>query len=105
MYLSQLNEEDKQKTLEGKYIDRTKYALIRDGEIGIYFENIRFNSCFDNEEIKQIREVTDKKIDELNEFIKTVKAHVGIAKTKEEVEEILKRYEILDKKSGKLVIE
>lgn len=34
---------------------------------------------------------------------KTVKAHVGIAKTKEEVEEILTRYGIIDKK-GKLVI-
>ena len=49
--------------------------------------------------------IVDSKIEEVEEIVKTVKAHIGIAKTKEEVEEILKRYEILDKKSGKLVTE
>ena len=81
------------------------YIETIDFVYGFYFQNINFNSCFDDEDIKKIKEETDKKIQELEEFVKTVKAHVGIAKTKEEVEEILKRYEILDKKSGKLVTE
>lgn len=58
---------------------------------------------FITEEIEVLRQENQKKLEELNDLVKTVKAHVGIAKTKEEVEEILTRYGIIDKK-GKLVI-
>ena len=61
------------------------------------------NSDFKNDEIKSLENEMVNKINELNDLVKTVKAHVGIAKTKEEVEEILTRYGIIDKK-GKLVI-
>ena len=61
------------------------------------------NDCIRNEEIEKVESDMANKIEEINDLVETVKAHVGIAKTKEEVEEILTRYGIIDKK-GKLVI-
>ena len=68
------------------------------------YDGCYINTLFENEKIIEIKEITDKKLNELRSLAKTVKAHVAIAKTKEEVEEILTRYGILDKK-GKLVCE
>lgn len=58
---------------------------------------------FETDEIRSLKNEMTNRIQELDDFIKTVKAHVAIAKTKEEIEEILTRYGIL--KKGKLVIE
>lgn len=55
------------------------------------------------EEYYKLMNERESKLNEINDLFKTVKAHVGIAKTKEEVKEILTRYGIIDKK-GKLVI-
>ena len=60
------------------------------------------NHTYTNNEIMKLETDMVNKVEELNDLAKTVKAHVGIAKTKEEVEEILTRYGIIDKK-GKLV--
>lgn len=58
---------------------------------------------FETDEIRSLKNEMTNRIQELDDLIKIVKAHVAIAKTKEEIEEILTRYGIL--KKGKLVIE
>ncbi len=107
LYLSQFTEEEKNKMLLNSGIVFDNYKPLRERNIyngPINSENHYFiNFNFKNEEIESLENKMINKINELNDLVKTVKAHVGIAKTKEEVEEILTRYGIIDKK-GKLVI-
>ncbi len=99
LYLSQFTEEEKNEILIDKdCIDDSDMQLRISG--GCHFKYYT-NNNFHNEEYFEIMNDRDKKINELNDLIKMVKAHVGIAKTKEEVEEILERYGII--KKGKLV--
>lgn len=101
LYLSQFTEEEKNGILTGKdCIDDSDMQLRFSGGCHLKYYT---NNNFHNEEYFEIMNDRDKKINELNDLVKMVKAHIGIAKTKEEVEEILTRYEIIDKK-GKLVI-
>lgn len=105
LYLSQLSNEDLENIKNGIHIDSGKYPFVREaGRICLGYNNGYKNIGFKNEEIKKLENEMNNKIEELNDLVKTVKAHVGIAKTKEEVEEILTRYGIIDKK-GKLVVE
>lgn len=107
LYLSQFTEEEKNKMLLNSEIAFDNYKPLRERNIyngPINSENHYFiNFDFKNEEIERIESDMTNKIEEINDLVKTVKAHVGIAKTKEEVEEILTRYGIIDKK-GKLVV-
>lgn len=103
LFLSQLTEEDLQKVKEGKFIEYNKYPLVIDSDLFVDFEGGYRNYEFMNEEIKEILVDKSTKIDELRELKKQVQAHIAIAKTKEETEEILRAYGLLDKK-GKLVI-
>lgn len=103
LYTSQLDEKDLLKFREGKKIDSGKYPFVRFGEIGVTMSGAMIDPNFTNDEIVLNSLELSKKIDELHDLVKIVKAHVGIAKSKEEVEEILTRYGIIDKK-GKLVI-
>lgn len=103
LFLSQLTEEDLQKVKEGKFIEYNKYPLVIDSDLFVDFEGGYRNYEFMNEEIKEILVDKSTKIDELRELKKQVQAHIAIAKTKEETEEILRAYDLLDKK-GKLVI-
>ena len=103
LYISQLDEKDLLKFREGKKIDSGKYPFVRFEEIDVTMRGAMIDPDFTNDEIALNSLELSKKIDELHDLVKTVKAHVGIAKTKEEVEEILTRYGIIDKK-GKLVI-
>ena len=103
LYLSQLDDEDLEKLQNGKKIDYSKYPFYCTGEIELSYSGCYKNPCFINDEIEKIDNDIDDKISELTKLIKTVKAHVGIAKTKEEVEDILTKYDILDKK-GKLKV-
>lgn len=107
LYLSQFTEEEKNKMLLNSGIAFDNYKPLRERNIyngPINSENHYFiNFDFKNEEIERIESDMTNKIEEINDLVKTVKAHVGIAKTKEEVEEILTRYGIIDKK-GKLVV-
>lgn len=102
LYLSQFTEEEKNEILINQdMIDDTNMQLRVTGgpsEVKYYT-----NKNFHNEEYFEIMNDRDKKMNEINDLVKMVKAHIGIAKTKEEVEEILTRYGIIDKK-GKLVI-
>lgn len=102
LYLSQFTEEEKNKILINKdMIDDTDMQLRTTGgpsEVKYYT-----NKNFCNDDYYKLMDERESKINELNDLVKTVKAHVGIAKTKEEVEEILTRYGIIDKK-GKLVV-
>lgn len=104
LYLSQLSDEDLENIKNGIHIDSVKYPFVRDFEICLVYYGCYKNTDFKNDEIKKLENEMNNKIEELNDLVKTVKAHVGIAKTKEEVEEILTRYGIIDKK-GKLVVE
>ena len=105
LYLSQLSEEDTEKIKNGEEVDEEKYQFVRDGEIELDYDNCYINADFVNDEIKEINDNMSKQLKEVQDLAKLVKAHVGIAKTKEEVEEILERYGIIDKKTGKLVTE
>lgn len=102
LYLSQFTEEEKNKILINKdMIDDADMQLRTTGgpsEVKYYT-----NKNFCNDDYYKLMDERESKINELNDLVKTVKAHVGIAKTKEEVEEILTRYGIIDKK-GKLVV-
>lgn len=102
LYISQFTDEEIEKvkeTLEGL----SGYQKELQHKTSICEFGYFINSDFKNDEIKNLENEMVNKINELNDLVKTVKAHVGIAKTKEEVEEILTRYGIIDKK-GKLVI-
>lgn len=99
LYLSQFTEEEKNEILIGKdCIDDSDMQLRISGGCHLKYYT---NNNFHNEEYFEIMNDRDKKINEINDLMKMVKAHVGIAKTKEEVEEILERYGII--KKGKLV--
>lgn len=105
LYLSQFTEEEKNKMLLNPEIAFDNYKPLREKNICNGPTQYRYytNDCIRNEEIEKVESDMANKIEEINDLVKTVKAHVGIAKTKEEVEEILTRYGIIDKK-GKLVI-
>lgn len=105
LYLSQLSDEDSEKIKNGEEVDEEKYQFVRDGEIELDYDNCYINADFVNDEIEEINHNMSKQLKEVQDLAKLVKAHVGIAKTKEEVEEILERYGIIDKKTGKLVTE
>ena len=102
LYLSQFTEEEKSKILINQdMIDDDDMQLRTTGgpsEVKYYT-----NKNFRNDDYYKLMDERENKLNEINDLVKTVKAHVGIAKTKEEVEEILTRYGIIDKK-GKLVI-
>ena len=103
LYISQFTDEEIEKaneTLEGV----SGYQKELQHKTSICEFGYFINNDFKNDEIKNLENETINKINELNDLVKMVKAHVGIAKTKEEVEEILTRYGIIDKK-GKLVTE
>lgn len=103
LYLSQLDEEDLERLKNGEFIDRSKYPFVRDHKIQLMYSGCFKNYEFMNKEIKEIIDNYNNEMNRLSDFIKIVKAHVSIAKTKEEVEDILIKYEILNKK-GKMVI-
>lgn len=100
LYISQFTDEEIEKvkeTLEGL----SGYQKELQHKTSICEFGYFINSDFKNDEIESLENEMINKINELNDLVKTVKAHVGIAKTKEEVEEILERYGII--KKGKLV--
>ena len=102
LYLSQFTEEEKNKILINKdMIDDADMQLRTTG--GPSEAKYYTNKNFRNDDYYKLMDERENKLNEINDLVKTVKAHVGIAKTKEEVEEILTRYGIIDKK-GKLVI-
>lgn len=102
LYLSQFTEEEKSKILINQdMIDDVDMQLRTTG--GPSEAKYYTNKNFRNDDYYKLMDERENKLSEINDLVKTVKAHVGIAKTKEEVEEILTRYGIIDKK-GKLVI-
>ena len=105
LYLSQFTEEEIEDYNLKRYRlnDMDKQLKARNIRNGLDDYSYYINTCFSNEQIVKVESDMANKIEEINDLVKTVKAHVGIAKTKEEVEEILTRYGIIDKK-GKLVI-
>lgn len=100
LYLSQFTEEEKNKILINQdMIDDADMQLrITGGPSELKYYT---NKNFRNDDYYKLMDERENKLNEINDLVKTVKAHVGIAKTKEEVEEILTNYGIL--KKGKLV--
>lgn len=100
LYLSQFTEEEKKDIIvEHQIDDEHKQLQMSYGT----WDKYRINKNFNPDGFEEIMNIYREKINEVDDLTKKVKAHVGIAKTKEEVEEILTRYGIIDKK-GKLVI-
>lgn len=99
LYLSQFTEEEKAQIVLGNLTDEDKQLKNNLA----YLDRYCINNSFKPDGYENLMDERSEKINELNDLVKMVKAHIGIAKTKEEVEEILTRYGIIDKK-GKLVI-
>lgn len=99
LYLSQFTEEEKMDIIADKQIGDGEKQLQR--SYGTW-DKYKVNHSFNPKGYEEFMNEQQEKINDVNDLVKTVKAHVGIAKTKEEVEEILTRYKIIDKK-GKLV--
>lgn len=96
LYLSQFTEEEKnQILLNGVVINDDNMQLRKSGA---YYWGYDTNRSFQSDDIENVRNEQYQKISEIDDLVKTVKAHIGIAKTKEEVEEILTRYGIINKK-------
>lgn len=102
LYLSQFADEIKNEILVNQdMIDDADMQLRITG--GPSEAKYYTNKNFRNDDYYKLMNEKENKLDEVNDLVKMVKAHIGIAKNKEEVEEILTRYGIIDKK-GKLVI-
>ena len=99
LYLSQFTEEEIKEMTFGRLNDEDKQLKYNPAVYNSYSAN----DSFKPDGYENLIDERSAKLDEVNDLVKMVKAHVGIAKTKEEVEEILTRYGIIDKK-GKLVI-
>lgn len=99
LYLSQFTEEEIKEMTFGRLNDEDKQLRYNPAVYNSYSAN----DSFKPDGYENLIDERSAKLDEVNDLVKIVKAHVGIAKTKEEVEEILTRYGIIDKK-GKLVI-
>lgn len=96
LYLSQFTEEEKNEILTNQdIIDDSNMQLRRNNG---YLYNYAVNENFKSNEYYDAVNERNKKLFEVDNLVKTVKAHIGIAKTKEEVEEILTRYGIINKK-------
>lgn len=96
LYLSQFTEEEKNEILTNQdIIDDSNMQLRRNNG---YLYNYAVNENFKSNEYYDAINERNKKLFEVDNLVKTVKAHIGIAKTKEEVEEILTRYGIINKK-------
>ena len=96
--MSQFTEEEIKEMTFGRLNDEDKQLRYNPAVYNSYYAN----DSFKPDGYENLTDERSAKIDEVNDLVKTAKAHVGIAKTKEEVEEILERYGIIDKK-GKLV--
>jgi hypothetical protein len=99
LYLSQFTEEEIKEMTFGRLNDEDKQLRYNPAVYNSYSAN----DSFKPDGYEKLIDERSAKLNEVNDLVKMVKAHVGIAKTKEEVEEILTRYGIIDKK-GKLVI-
>lgn len=99
LYLSQFTEEEIKEMTFVRLNDEDKQLRYNPA----IYNSYSVNGSFKPDGYESLMDGRSEKLDEINDLVKTVKAHVGIAKTKEEVEEILTRYGIIDKK-GKLVI-
>ncbi len=99
LYLSQFTEEEIKEMTFGRLNDEDKQLRYNPAVYNSYSAN----DSFKPDGYENLIDERSAKLNEVNDLVKMVKAHVGIAKTKEEVEEILTRYGIIDKK-GKLVI-
>lgn len=100
LHMSQFTKEEKEQLLKGMPIGDKKTLIVFE-EILVHTDGAYIQD--NTEEQTKLKKEYEEKVTELKELIKTVKAHVGIAKTKEEVEDILIKYDILNKK-GMLVV-
>ena len=85
-----------------KYTLLNLYERKRKEEIYKYYNN-KINYDELNKRIKEYNKLKEEDLQKLNELIELVKANLAIASTKEEIEDVLKRYEILDE-NGKMEV-
>lgn|SRR5574344_1177596 len=94
LFLSQLTEEEKNNFLIGIPVDVSAKDLIK---YNIEIE-IPSNLCKTQEE-KDLESKIENEKEQLISFLDKVSSHISIAASKDEIEEILIRYGILDKKT------
>ena len=100
LFMSQFSEEEKELKLKGVQLENNKTLVVYD-ELYIEVHNA-YIEC-ESIKIREIEEKYKRLMNELREKMKFIRAHLGIAKTKEEVEDILFKYNVIDDE-GKIVI-
>lgn len=98
LYLSQFTEEEKEKMLTTDDFNDKNMPITKNG-----YGGFNINLDFKPKGYCDLMEECNKELCKIDDLVKAAKAHVSIAKTKEEVEDILIKYSILDTK-GKLKV-
>lgn len=100
LYMTQFTEEEIENFKAGNVIKKD-LPLTRCGEIMVN-TNLIINRNFENGNIEKLKEEKHSALKKLYKLFEIVEANLDITNTKEEIEEVLIRYEILDKKTKKL---
>lgn len=80
-------------------VDKKGLAIVNLGENNYRYE---INESYYPEEAKALEDKKQVEINELTQLCAEVSSLLGICKTKEEIEDVLVSYDIMDKKSRKL---
>lgn len=101
LYMSQFNEEELEILNNGGSVE-PKELYKTNKEIAVYTD-LDINCSFENKKCIEYKEAKFNELNSLYNLYETVEANLAIASNKDEVEEILRKYEILDK-DGKMEI-
>ena len=101
LYMMQFTDEELEILNNGGVVE-TKELRKTQSEIEV-FTSLDVNEFYKNKKCKEYDEARIEELKELTDKVELIKANLALASNKEEVEEILKRYEILDK-NGKMEV-
>lgn len=101
LYMMQFTDEELEILNNGGVVEAKELRKTQ-SEIEVY-TSLDVNEFYKNKKCKEYDEARIEELKELTDKVELIKANLAIASTKEEVEEILKRYEILDK-NGKMEV-
>ena len=99
LYMMQFTDEELEILNNGGVVEAKELRKTQ-SEIEVY-TSLDINELYKNKKCKEYDEERIKELKELTDKVELIKANLALASNKEEVEEILKRYEILDK-NGKM---
>lgn len=101
LYMMQFTDEELEILNNGGVVEAKELRKTQ-SEIEVY-TSLDINELYKNKKCKEYDEERIKELKELTDKVELIKANLALASNKEEVEEILKRYEILDK-NGKMEV-